>query len=163
MNIIRRDPFRDMLSFRREMDRLFDSAFFSPQWEWQTFSGELALDVAEKDDEFVVKASIPGLSPDDLDISFTNRTLTIKGEYKAEDEKEDVQYHLRERRYGSFARSITLPTPVNGDAIQARYDAGVLTLHLPKTEEVKPKRISVSTGEAPRMLEGKAKEIASKN
>jgi HSP20 family protein len=163
MNTIRRDPFRELLSFRREMDRYFDNAFYGSQWEWQPFSGELALDVAEKGDEFVVTASLPGMKPEDLDISFTNRTLTIKGEYKTEEQKEDVHYHLRERRAGSFARSITLPTPVNGEAIQANYEAGVLTLRLPKTEEVKPKRIAVHSAETPQMIEGKAKEIASKN
>ncbi len=161
--ITRRDPFREMMSLRSAMDRLFDDAFFSGRGEWQPFSGELALDVAEKGDEFIVKASIPGMSPDDLDISFSGRTLTIKGEYKAEEEKEDVQYHLRERRYGSFARSLTLPTPVNADAIQAHFENGVLTLTLPKSEEVKPKRIAVQGADSSRMIEGKASDIAHKN
>jgi len=110
-----------------------------------------------------VKASLPGINPDDLEITFNERTLTIKGEFKAEETKEDVHYHLRERRYGSFARSLTLPTPVKSDAIEARYDAGVLTLRLPKTEEVKARRITVRSGEAPKMIEGHAKDIAGKN
>ena len=161
--IIRRDPFRELMNLRSSMDRMFDDAFFGTRGEWQPFSAELALDVVEKGDEFVVKASIPGLTADDLDISFSGRTLTIKGEYKAEEVKEEVQYHLRERRYGSFARSLTLPAPINADAISAHFENGVLTLTLPKSEEVKPKRIAIKSGETHKMIEGKAKEIANKN
>jgi len=146
------------------MDRLFDDTFFGgANWELQPFSGDLALDVSEMEDEFLVKASVPGMNPDDLEISFSGRTLTIKGETKSEEEKEGQRYHLRERRYGSFARSITLPAPINADSIEARYDAGVLTLHLPKTEEVKPKRIAIQAASGSKMLEGKAKDIAHKN
>ena len=162
-NLIRRNPYREMMSLRNAMDRLFDDAFVGPQWEWQPFSAELALDVAEENDTFVVKASLPGINPDDLDITFTGRTLTIKGEFKAEEEKSDVKFHMRERRYGSFSRSVTLPTPINADAIEAKYDAGVLTLRLPKTEDVKPKRIAISAGEPQRMIEGKAADITGKN
>ena len=92
-----------------------------------------------------------------------HKTLTVKGKFKAEQEKDDVHYHLRERRYGAFARSLTLPAAVKSDAIEAKYDAGVLTLKLPKTEEVKPKKITVRSIEAPSMIEGKVKEVASKN
>jgi len=162
-SLIRQDPFREMMSLRSAMDRLFDSAFFGSPWEWQPVSGELALDVAETEDEFLVKASLPGINPDDLDVTVIGKTLTIKGEYKAEEEKEDVHYHLRERRYGSFARSLTLPTPIQSDAVEARFEAGVLTLHLPKTEEVKPKRIAVRKAETPQMIEGKATDIKAKN
>jgi HSP20 family protein len=162
-NLIRRDPFREMMSLRSAMDRIFDSAFFGMPWEWQPLMGDLALDVAEDENEFVVKASLPGINPDDLDITYSGKTLTIKGEYKAEDEKEDVYYHLRERRYGSFSRSLSLPAPINSDAIQARYEAGVLTLHLPKTEEAKPKRIAVRVADSPQMIEGKATDIKGKN
>ena len=161
--LIRRDPFREVMSLRGSMDRLFDDVFFGSPLEMAGFTTELPLDVAETDGEFVVKASLPGFNPDDIDISLDNRTLTIKGEYKAEEEKDEPHYHLHERRYGSFARSITLPTEVEFDAIEAKYEAGVLTLKLPKTEEVKPKRITIQSSEKPQMIEGKAKEIASKN
>ncbi len=162
-NLIRRDPFREMMSLRGAMDRMFDTAFFGAPWEWQPLSGDLALDVTEDENEFVVKASLPGMNPDDLDITYSGKTLTIKGEYKAEDEKKDVHYHLRERRYGSFSRSLSLPVPVKSDAIQARYEAGVLTLHLPKTEEAKPKRVVVRVADSPQMIEGKASDIKGKN
>jgi HSP20 family protein len=95
---------------------------------------------------------VPGIKPEDLDITVTKNTLTIKGEVRQEEEKEEERYHLRERRYGRFARSITLPTSVDADEIEANYENGVLTLRLPKTEEVKPKRIEVKSGE--KLLEG---------
>jgi HSP20 family protein len=118
------------------------------------------LDVAETEEEYLVKASVPGINPDDLDITFTDKILTIKGEYKEEEEKEDVHYHLRERRFGSFSRRLRLPNTIKSDAIEAKYEDGVLVLHLPKTEEVKPKRITVQNGETP-VLEGQASDMAS--
>lgn len=118
----------------------------------------LPLDVVENEDEFVVKASIPGIQPDELDITFTNHTLTIKGEVKREEDIEESRYHLRERRYGRFERSIYLPTDVEADKIEASYNAGVLSLRLPKSEEVKPKRIAIKSGESQKMLEGRFQE-----
>jgi len=165
-SLIRRDPFREMMTLRSAMDRLFDTAFMGEPGEpgeWSSFADTLPLDVSETEDEYLVKASIPGIKPDDLEITYNSKTLTIKGEFKAEQEKEDVHYHLRERRYGAFARSLTLPAAVISDAIEAKYEAGVLTLKLPKTEEVKPKKITVRSIEAPSMIEGKVKEVASKN
>lgn len=161
-NIIRRDPFRELASMRRMMDRFFDDTLFDQDWESMAgFSSTLPLDVEEKDDEFVVSASLPGINPDDLDITYTGSTLTIKGEFK-EEKEEKGRYHLRERRYGSFARSITLPSTVKADKIDATYEVGVLKLRLPKAEEAKPKRIPIKTT-VPKMIEGKVREIASKN
>jgi HSP20 family protein len=141
-----------MRTMRELTDRMLDRFFEEPISDWQTSSWGLALDVAEDEDEFIVKASVPGINPDDLDITVTKNTLTIQGEVKQEEEREEERYHLRERRYGRFARSITLPTSVDADEIEANYDNGVLTLHLPKTEEMKPKRIEVKSGE--KLLEG---------
>lgn len=154
-NLTRWDPFREMLSMRNAMDRMFENALTS-QEGWSQTAWNLALDVSEKDDAYTLKASIPGINPDDLNITFNNNLLTISGETKSEAEKEGERYHLRERRYGSFARSLQLPTPVKGDQIEASYDAGVLTLHIPKAEEARPKRISVNSG-SKTMIEGKAK------
>ncbi len=152
-SIIRRSPFRDLLDMRDTMDRMLERDFFAtPMFrsDW-----DLALDVAEKPDEFVVKASIPGLNPDDLEITYNNNILTIKGEVKGEKEEDDknTRYHLQERWSGSFSRSISLPGGVKADDIQASYQAGILTLHLPKKEEVKPRRIAVKS-EEPKMIEG---------
>jgi len=158
--IIRRNPYREMLSLRNAMDRAVDENFFGRRWDRQPLRADLALDVAETKDEYLVKASIPGIGPDDLDITFDGKILTIKGEYTEEEQQEDVHYHLRERRYGCFSRSLRLPNTIKSDAIEAKYEEGVLTLHLPKTEEVKPKRITVNSVEPP-VIEGQATDIAS--
>ncbi len=162
--ITRWDPFRDMVLLRSNMDRLIDRFFDNEITGWEpATSWNLALDVAESPEEFVVKASLPGVKPEDVDVTFSDNVLTIKGELKSEEDKEDARYHLRERRYGSFTRSLTLPRGIHGDAIQAKFDAGVLTLHLPKSEEVKPKRIAIQGASASQMIEGKASDIKSKN
>ena len=158
-NLTRWDPFREMMTLRSMMDRMFDETFFGPRSDWsEQVNWGLALDVAETGDGFVVKASLPGINPDDLEITYNNNILTIKGQVEEEKDSEERRYHLRERRYGSFSRSITLPSSVKADAIEANYDAGVLTLTLPKMEETKPKRIAVQA--APKMIEGKVVDIA---
>jgi HSP20 family protein len=161
--LTRWDPFREMLSIRNTMDRMFDSALTGSPDRWQPMAWDLALDVAESKDEFVVKASVPGINPDDLEITFNNNTLTIRGEIKEEKAVEEAQYHLRERRYGSFARSLTLPAGIEANKIVANYEAGVLKLHLPKAEEIKPKKIAIHTKDEPKYIEAKAKNVASKN
>lgn len=144
--ITRWDPYREMISMRRAMDRLMEGALdddtqaAAPNWG-------LALDVVEDENAYIVKASVPGVKPEDIDITFNNGTLTIKGEIKDEREEKQGQYHLRERRYGSFARSITLPTGIDANKIEAQSEDGVLSLRLPKAEEVKPKRIAVQSGQ----------------
>ena len=144
-NLIRWNPMRDMMSLRNEMNRLFEEAFEGKSLsEWQpSTSWGLALDVAENDDAFIVTASVPGMNPDDLDITITDNVLTIKGETRADETIEEENYHIRERRYGSFGRSITLPVTVDSDNVDANYENGVLTLTVPKAEEMKPRRITV--------------------
>ena len=162
--INRWDPFREMFVVRHAMDRLVDNFVTgetSDYREQPTWS--LALDVAENMDEYVVTASLPGVKPEDVDVTFSENVLTIKGELHAEEANEDSRWHLRERRYGSFTRSLTLPRGIQGDAIEASYTGGVLTLRLPKAEEIKPKRITVHSGETAKMIEGKVAEIATKN
>ena len=110
--------------------------------------------------EDVVKASLPGVDPNDVEITYTNNTLTIKGEVREEQELEDALYHLRERNFGSFARSITLPAGVEPDKIEANYEAGVLTIRLPKAEEIKPKKIAIKAGDVHKVIEA---GVVSKN
>ncbi len=143
MKLARWNPAREMLAWQRAFDRFFEDPFFSdlavmPTWE-------LALDVAERDDDYVVKASIPGVNPDDIEVTLENNMLTIKGEVKMDETLEEADYHLRERRYGSFSRSVRLPVAVNADAVSASYEHGVLTLTIPKADEFKPKRIAIRT------------------
>jgi HSP20 family protein len=145
MSLTRWNPRRDMMSLRNEMNRLFEQAFEGGSlgpWQSSTNWG-LALDVAEKDDAFLVTASVPGLKPDDLDITITDNVLTIKGETKSDETIEEEQYHLRERRFGSFGRSISLPVTVDADNVEANYEDGILTLTLPKAEEARPHRIAI--------------------
>jgi HSP20 family protein len=143
-----------MITLRNAVDRLLDNTISPLSSTQQPSTWGLALDVIEKDDEFIVKASVPGIKPDDLEITFTDNTLTIKGQTQEDQEVKDANYHLRERRFGSFARSISLSSHINADKIQANYDSGVLTLTLPKAEEVKPKRIPIKSA---KMIEGKVK------
>ena len=153
--LMRRDPFRELDSLRSMMDQLVESTFSAPGMNFQPH-WELALDVVETPDEYIVKASVPGINPDDLEMTFNDKTLTLRGEVKGEKVDEKATYHLRERWSGNFSRSVTLPTRVKSDDIKATYDAGVLTLKLPKTEEVKPKRIAVHSGQG--MIEGRVKQ-----
>jgi len=141
--IVRRDPMlREMAAWRNAMNRLFEDTAELGFWD-RSEAWALALDVAETEDSFLVKASIPGINPEDLEITLTDNVLTIKGEIEESTELEEAQWHMRERRFGSFQRSITLPTPVDANAIEATYEDGVLSLNVPKVEEVKPKRIEV--------------------
>jgi len=97
----------------------------------------------ENDDGYVVKASVPGVDPENLDVTLEDNVLTIKAEVMSEEVTEDEQVHIRERRTGSFSRSLRFPMDVNSDGIEATYTNGVLSLNVPKAEEVKPKQISI--------------------
>ena len=143
-NLIRWEPAREMMTLRDAMDRLFDDAFTRPlrlndgHWSIPT------LDMYQTDNEVVVKAAIPGVKTDDVQINVTGEVLTIKGETKEKEEvKEEKAYHLREQRWGSFERTIALPTDVIADKAKAEFENGILTITLPKAEEVRPKSITI--------------------
>ena len=104
----------------------------------------MPVDVIETKDQIVVKAAVPGVKPDEVDVSITGDTLTIKGETKAEEKFEEGSYLRKERRFGAFQRTLTLPVNVVADKARAEFENGVLTLTLPKTEAVKPKSIKVN-------------------
>jgi HSP20 family protein len=142
--LTRWDPYRELATMRSMMDRLMDEDVFRlpRQWERSNEFG-LALDVAEKNDAYIVKASVPGVAPEDVEVTLSDNVLTIKGEMKEDKEIEEETYHVRERRFGQFVRSVNLPMPVNADKIQAINENGVLTLTLPKAESTKPKKIEV--------------------
>lgn len=146
-NLVRWEPFRDLMSLREAMDRLFEESFVRPRTGWLAPAGveALAVDMYETPDAIVVKSAVPGIKPEELDISITGDTLTIKGETKTEEEVKEANYLRRERRYGAFSRSLTIPVPVVADKAEAEFENGVLTLKLPKAEEVKPKAIKVQT------------------
>ena len=123
-----------------EFERLFEREAAQPRVRHNL---TIALDVTEDEDVYTVVASVPGINPDDIEITMEDDVLTIEGQIASNDE-EEVKYHLRERRYGSFKRSIRFPLTVNADAIDADYDRGLLTLTVPKAEIVKPRRIEVN-------------------
>jgi HSP20 family protein len=144
-NLVRWEPFHDLVTLREAMDRLFEESFVRPRTGGIAPVGEgsLAVDMYETDDAVVVKSAIAGIKPDDLDISIVGDTLTIKGETRTAEEVNEENYIYRERRYGSFCRTLTVPVPVVADKAEADFEDGVLTLTLPKAEEVKAKAIKV--------------------
>lgn len=149
-SLTRYEPFREMTTLSRAMDRMFDrmmgESLFDMPTLWQQGderSNGLALDVAEQDDKFIVKASVPGINPEDIEVTLNEGVLTIKGETKEDHEVKEENYHLRERHFGSFMRRIALPSNVDAEHVEATNENGVLTLTLPKAENVKPRRIEV--------------------
>jgi len=130
-----------MMTLREAMDRLFDDAFTRPisinNW------GMPAIDLYQTEGDVILKASLPGLKADDVQISITGDVLTIKGEFRQNDEAKDSTYHLKEQRSGSFERSLSLPTLVQTDKTKAEFENGILTITMPKAEQVRPKTISV--------------------
>lgn len=141
MSTLMLTPFREMLTVREAMNRLFDESYMRPLAGNGGFG--LEMDVEAKNDEFILHANVPGLKPDDIHIEIVDNTVTLRGEYKAETKNEDKNYLLMERRYGQFSRIVTLPASVNAGKAEANVEQGVLTLRLPKAEEAKPKLISV--------------------
>lgn len=140
--ITRWNPTREALDLFNEFERLFDRSAYRESVDTPTTWG-LALDVVEQEEGYVVKASVPGINPDDLNITLEDNVLTIQGEVKSEETADEGKYHLRERRYGSFGRTLRFPVAVNADTVEASYHNGVLSLTVPKAEEVKPKRIAI--------------------
>ena len=141
-NLIRWEPAREMMTLREAMDRLFDDAFTRPLSMNEGWRGP-ALDMYQTDDDVVVKAAMPGMKADDVQINVTGDVLSIKGEMKEKNETKEKNYHIREQRWGSFERSVMLPTAVVSDKAKAEFEDGILTITLPKAEEVKPKIVTV--------------------
>jgi len=143
-NLTRWEPAREMMTLREAMDRLFDDAFTTPLSVRNGWSmGTPAIDMYQTDNEVVVKASIPGVKSDEVQINITGDVLTLKGEVKHEEERKDRAWHIREQRFGSFERSVALPTAVKTDQAEAVFENGVLTITLPKADEVKPRTIKI--------------------
>ncbi len=140
-------PWREMVTLRDAMDRLFQESFIRPTQSWDRDLRErpfqLPLDVYTTPEEIVVVAALPGLTPDEVSIAIEGDTLTIKGELRPP--LENVEYLFQERPYGAFSRTLTLNVPVETDKAEAVFENGVLTLTLPKAEETKPKVIKVKS------------------
>ena len=155
MTLTRRpSPFGELLTLRQAMDRLFDDNFFRPYGGFNAAGGDvgrLPLDVRATGEALLVEASLPGIKPEDVEITVENGTLTIRAEDRSEREEEQAGWIVRELSRGSAMRTVTLPTGLEADKAEATFEHGVLKLRVPKAEQVKPKQIRitpVSGGEA---------------
>jgi len=158
-NITRRDPIRELLTWNRAMERMLGNLYDDGEMGFgESLNLRMPLDVVENDDEFVVKADVAGIDPDNIEITYTDNNLSIKGEVREDrEEEEEGRYHLRERRFGTFSRTISMPGTVDVENIQAETENGVLQIHLPKKEEVKPRRIAIKGEGKTNVIEGKSK------
>ena len=140
----RGDIFSEMTRMQEEMNRYFDDFFGEHRRGLAEGAWLPAVDVSETDNEFVVRAELPGMSHEDIDINVQDNILTLKGEKKQEKREEGENFHRLERSYGSFSRSFTLPTGVKPEDIKASFKDGVLEVAMPKAEEAKPKKITIT-------------------
>ena len=156
MNVLTRwDPLQEVQDFRRAMDQVMQRTYLGLDSQ-RTF--DLPMDIYETHNSYEIEVSLPGIHPEDVDITLNSNVLTIRGEVRVDEEKDGKNYHLRERRSGSFIRSITLPSSVNEDKIVANYENGLLKLRLPKAVEAMPKHIEIkTTGSTSKMLKGQTK------
>lgn len=143
MAITRWDPFRDLMSIQNEMNRLFGRTYGGDVGETTRGAWTPALDVFETQDKFVITMELPGVSPDDVDISVEDSTLVVRGERRFYSEQNEESFLRVERRFGEFTRSLTLPSTADAESIQASFDQGVLTIEVPKREEAKPRKVSI--------------------
>jgi HSP20 family protein len=159
MALVRWEPQRELDSLQSEMNRLFEGFFGTPG---RTGDGVRSrrwipdMDLVETEDHLVLRADLPGMSEDDIDIEIKDGVLTVSGERKAEQEKKDEGYYRVERAFGSFSRSLTLPDGVSADQVSANFDNGVLEVRIPKPEERKPQRVQIGAGSGD--VEGKGSE-----
>ena len=155
MALVRWEPVRELHSMQQEMNRLFNTFFDAPNAgstgprRWVP-----AMDLVELDDHFVLRADLPGLDESDVKLEIADDVLTVTGERKFEHEDRKEGFYRLERGTGSFSRSLTLPEGVDAEKIEASFDKGVLEVRIPKPEEVKPKRVQIQVGDAPKTIEG---------
>ena len=147
MTLIRRGPFGDLLSLRQAMDRLFEESFVNPR-TWQLGDEQpVPVDVYASDDDFVVQAILPGIKPEDVEITVEGTTLTISGDTTVTSNGKEGSLLLQEIRRGRFMRTLSLPAGLEPDKAKATFEDGVLTLRIPKAEQLKPRQIKITTGD----------------
>lgn len=146
--IERWEPFREMMAMRNRIDQLFEDAFAWPGGVWVTrFGAQPALDIYETDSAIKIEVPLPGVKPEEVELTITGATLTIKGEHKAKDEVNDEHYYRREMHYGAFTRSVTLPETADAAKPEATFESGILMVSFPKVVTVEPKRIEIKPKE----------------
>jgi HSP20 family protein len=143
MAVSRWDPFRDLMSIQGELNQLFGRAFGSESEAARGASWAPVLDVFEDKDRFVIVIELAGLGPDDVEISVEEGTLAVSGERKFYESMDEAGFHRVERRFGTFARSLSLPSTADVSRIEAGFEAGLLTITVPKKEEARPRKIQV--------------------
>ncbi len=141
--IRRWDPFQEIFSLRRAMDRILDEVFSRPSWFFVGSMDWPAVDIYETKDEVIVKAAVPGVRPEDIEVTVSGNTVTLRGEVREEQEAREGSWIRQERRMGAFTRSFVLPVEVVADKATAEYEHGILTLRLPKAEAGKARAIKV--------------------
>ena len=149
MNIVRYDPFRELRSLQDEVNRLFSTSFSrggDGNEQMRSGSWTPSVDISENKDQLILEAELPGMKPEDVEISIENNVLTLRGERKFEKQQDSENMHRVERSYGLFTRSFTLPPTISADDATAVFENGVLRLTLAKREEAKPRRIEIRTG-----------------
>ena len=146
MTIARRpSPFGELMTLRQAMDRLFDDEYRPSRWMSGGLDGPaLPLDVTTSDDALTIEAALPGIRPEDVDITIENGTVRISGKTADERKAEEGSYVVQEIRRGSFSRSVTLPNGLEADKASASFENGILRLEIPKAEQVKPRQIKIS-------------------
>jgi HSP20 family protein len=153
MALIRWEPAAELNTIQSEMNRLFNTFFDQPTSAGRGGAPSRrwipAMDVVETADHYVVRADLPGLSDDDVNIQLEDSVLTISGERNAQHDENEEGYYRIERAFGNFARSLTLPDGVNPDGVQAHFDRGVLEIRIPKPEQKKPKQVQITLGTRP--------------
>lgn len=146
--LTRWEPMREAMTLRDAVNRLFEESFVRPFGAWPQTAANggalaLAVDMVETGDDVIVKASLPGVKPEDVDITVTGNVLEIRGETRQETDETKGDYHYRERRYGSFQRSLTLPVDIQTGRVEATFEDGVLTLKMPKAEQARARQIKI--------------------
>lgn len=146
MNLVRWNPFNEVMDLRNRIDRIFGDSFlpvFEGREDLSHSSWNPAVDIYEDDDAIVIKAELPGIDKDQITIDVKDRVLILKGERNSENEVEEENFYRRERVYGKFERAFTLPASIDPESVKANFKDGVLKIDVPKPEEQKPKQISI--------------------
>jgi HSP20 family protein len=158
MLVQRWDPFRDLTQMEDTVNRLWRGLGSVPSYREGVEDWNILIDVIQKGDELVVKASIPGIKPDEIDVAVEDNLLILRAERKADSEGEQSGYLIQERPTGSFYRALRLPQTVDTNKIESEYENGVLTIRMPKAEEKKKKQIQIKVGGSTKAIEGSSKK-----
>lgn len=143
-SLIRYEPFKELMSLREAMDRLFEDSFVTPSlFRGVRALGTLPIDMYQTENEVIVKTALPGVKPEEVNITIGGNTLTIKGETEAKEEVKKKDYLCQECHYSAFSRTVALPAGLKTDKAEASFEDGILTLTIPKAEEAKPKQIKI--------------------